>query len=694
MKRKLVFAASAWFMGLLTASFLPMRYVWTALPIAVGVFLVMRFLLKRSLKEILTVAAVFALAVGYYNVYDLMYRRPVLQLTEGEHSFSGVITDVRDYTGENSRYLVRGEFDGSISGEMYVYAPTADHSPDDRVYFTGTVREFDNDFLFDSRDYYASKGIFLTSHSVSRLEVQYNEGFSLKRILYNYRKSVTDFIKRYLPEDESALLCGMLFGDKSSMSQNDKEMFYNSGIGHVMAVSGLHLVLFCGIFMYLFRLLRIRAVPRFLLIEGVMAVFVMCSGMSVSVLRGAFMLTLTNIAPLFFRRSDSLSSVGAAFILLTLPCPFAVRDPSLLLSVTGVISAGAFAPFMTRNMPQITFVQRRLKDIVYLFFVSLGIFPVSVMCFGESSLVSPLANMLLTPVCMAALALGIFTALTVFLKPVFLVKAAGVLCRAVLWTVRYIGSFDFSGMNFNHEIKWLVGILTLCGVVLLIRTKSRKKLGVFICSAVVTVVCCVGGYKFIDRDNINIAVLGKNRVDVIAAVYKGKTYSTDISGNKNNVRYAKEFLQRYNIHEVECITIMSKAYQGMSLYNKGMGKITVRNVYLPLDTVFRGDEIICGTNPVAADMSSLITEHEDMLVSVRETRVSVEAGEFSFVCDSENNDERVSVFAEYGKVFDPPLCSEVIVPEYAGKAQEGVIKLTNLLITANRDGRYSIETME
>ena len=675
-------------MGLLLVSFLPMNCDMLLIPAAAVIALVMKFFFKMSMKDILTVLVIFALAAGYYRLYGILTYDRLTDKCGKEVSFTGSIIDTNEYRDDNCRYHVKGELDGISGAEMYIYAPSAEVLPDDKVHFTGTVKEFENGFLFGSKDYYKSKGIYLQADKITYLDVETNDDFSITRMMYDYRTSVTDFIKSELSEDDSSLLIGMLFGDKSGISGDDKTLFYNTGIGHVMAVSGLHLALFCMVFAYLFSLLRIGRKMRFILLEVIMLLFALCSGMSVSVLRAAFMMTLVNLAPLLIREKDTLNSVCIAFMILTLKCPFAVRDPSLLLSVTGVISMGVFAPYMTAKMPAENRRQKLIKNGAFFLFLWTGIFPVSVMCFGESSFISPVANMILTPICMAALFLGVVSSLLVFLAPAFLVKAAGLLCHIVIKAVRLVGRLSFSCANFGFEVKIVVGVLLLAVVLLLIKFRSRKVLLASVGVSAAVILGTVGVFKFIGRNDIRIAVMGKKSIDVIAAEVDGKCYITDISGGKSNVRYVREYLSRSNIRKVDSIVIMNKPYQAMSAYDSGMGLVDVEGVYMPEDTILRDDQTICECVPKFT--SNVSFEN----VTVNGTRIAVKQGDFSFVCDSTLNDEKADVYAEYDNIFDPPLCSAVIVPEYDNKGNlPEIYTETNLLIKADSDGKYCIGGM-
>lgn len=676
-------------MGLLIASFLPHAYDFIIIPAAIILFVFMKFLCRYRLKEIFTVLSVFVIAAGFYRIYDFTVYRKVTAFDGKEISFSGKILEIKEYSGDKSSYLLKGKINGKTSAEMTVYADAADCRINDYFDFSGTVKTFENDYLFNSKDYYKSKGIYLTSDKAEAVKISDNNDFSLMRILSGYREKIIFFIKNNLPEDESAMLCGMLFGDKSGLSDDDKTLFYRTGIGHVMAVSGLHLVLFCGIFSVIFKRLKLRKITTFVLLEIIMLLFAVCSGLSQSVLRAALMMTLAYAAPLFFRRSDTLNSISIAFILLTIPCPFLIRNPSLILSVAGTFSAGVFAPFMTEKLKSCSFIQKQIKNIAYMFFVSIGILPFSVIFFGESSLFSPVANIFLTPVCMTALLFALIACLTVFLNPVFMIKFSGFLCKIVMLCVRFIGKLKFSGMNFGSEMKYAFGgIIIFCIVVFLIFKSRKYGLAAIALSATAAAVC-VGIMKFMSADEISIAVLGKDKIDVIIISDDSYTEIVDISGRKNNSSYSLKYLQENNIDKVDGIIMKEKPYQAMSGYNSGFSLIHTGRTILPEGIYVRENMKICGNYPEYSDFENFEIHLENGIINISGSRIFIGYGDFEFVCDSSPSDESVDVYAEYGSIFNPPLCASVIVPEYENAENiENAVTKSNVIIKADMDGKF------
>ncbi|MGN1482067.1 ComEC/Rec2 family competence protein [Porcipelethomonas sp.] len=663
--------------------------------ISAAVLLVLwKFIFKLKIKEVILLLTVFCIAVGYYGTYSSLKYDSVLKYSGKEIYFIGKIIDYQEYSGDKTRYLLKGRINDKETVKIYVYDNTYDFSISDEFYLEGTLKIPENDYLFDSRDYYKSNGIYLVSDKITKSYVTENNGFSLNRILREYRDYVTEFIRSSIPENEASMLTAMLFGDKSGIETDDKTMFYRTGIGHVMAVSGLHLVLFCGIFSYIFKRTGMNKRIQFVLLEVLMLLFAVCSGLSPSVLRAALMMTIVYAAPLFYRHSDTLNSICISLIILTVGCPFSIRNPSLVLSVTGTFSAGVFAPFISDKISGNDFFRKNIRKIVYMFCVSAGIFPVSVICFGEGSFFSPAANIILTPICMAALLLGMISALTVFVKPVLLVKCAGVLCRIVLNSVRLIGNQKFSYISFDGNAKIIAVVLIIFCILTYFIFKNHKMEVISVLCSWVIFCTSISILNYSGRNDVNIALLGDESIDVVIISRGLSADIIDLSGDKYNCQYAVKYLQSENITEINSISIMSKPYQTMAIYNNSMDLFEVRKVLLPSGTFIRQDSYICGTQPEFSDYSNLTVKYNEYTYGIYNSMIYLYYGDFSFACDSSRNIDHVTVFAEYDMLFEPPECKGLIIPEAENSAESsGEICESNIVVRADKNAEFSVRRL-
>lgn len=691
MKRKILYIAFGWTIGLLVSAFVLKSNYLLIIPVVLILFLIMKLLFKFHIKEISIVFIVFIMAVGLYCFYESFVYRPIIAYDNSEVSFSGKIVDIREYTGDKGMYTVKGKINGKENATLTVYADLYDCRINDYFKFKGIVKTLQNDYLWNSKDYYKSKGIYLTANELKIYEITANNDFSVTRILKGYTEYAKDFINKNLNEQSGSMLSAMIFGDKSNMSSDDKTLFYRTGIGHIMAVSGLHLVIFCGIFSSIFEMLRLSKFKKFIFLEIIIAAFVICSGFSMSIQRAALMSTISNLAVLFTRKADTLNSICLAFIILTAVNPFSITDPSLILSVAGTFSAGVFAPYLIKNFKEDNFIKRRFKNFVYMFAVSLFVFPFSVIFFGESSFISPIMNIVLTPLCLAALFLALIAVLIIFLNPVFLIEIAGFLCDIVLKCVRFLGKCKFAGMNFGDDIKYILiaAILVCIAIFLMFRKRKILIISIGICMAVTFTSAALDAY--LSRDKLNIALLGDKSVDVIVVSKNGNAKVIDISGRKKNYSYALKYLQENNIDSLKGIVIKSNPLQAMSAYNSGFSLIDAGSILLPENTYIRDGAKVCGYTPEFSDFENLNLSFDGIEINIRNTRIFIKYGEFEFICDSKCSDENAVVYAEYENIFDPPPAKAIIVPEYEGSCgYENVVTSRNVHIIAENDGRFKI----
>ncbi len=102
--------------------------------------------------------------------------------------------------------------------------------------------------------------------------------------LQRLRDQLAAKIKRYLRQDLGAIAAATAIGDTSGLSSETKEVFRKAGFSHVLVVSGMHLSVWCSIWLMLgswMKKPRIGAVVAALCAVG----FAMLTGFSPSMVR-------------------------------------------------------------------------------------------------------------------------------------------------------------------------------------------------------------------------------------------------------------------------------------------------------------------------------------------------------------------------------------------------------------------------
>ena len=174
--------------------------------------------------------------------------------------------------------------------------------------------------------------------------------------LYHLRQAFAKRLTTYLPQNLAGVEAAMLLGEKSELTDEWSDTFRTAGIAHLLAVSGLHVALLCGLFaMGQGRCSRF-SVPRVLLQITVLLLYMGLTGLPFSVFRAGVMFLIMLVGSLLLQPPDSLTALALAAIIIGVQQPFAPCDIGFQLSVCGVLGVLAASALAKR---QTQFVQVR-----------------------------------------------------------------------------------------------------------------------------------------------------------------------------------------------------------------------------------------------------------------------------------------------------------------------------------------------
>ena len=368
--------------------------------------------------------------------------------------------------GNDGSFPVVGRIRLTVSGE----GPKLQKG--DRITVFGkirSIRNFNNPGGFDYKRYMAFKKVwgtaYVSSRKVALMEKRSEKGVGT--IIAEVRSKFSDFIDAAGTGNEQGVIKALIIGDRNSISQELRDAFNRAGIGHLLAISGLHIgIVATAAFLFFTWMLShikpllwhawtqkgavfLSAVP--VLIYGFI------SGMSPSTQRAVIMVMVFLTAFLFEREHDPMNTLALAAMLILVVHPPSLFSISFQLSFSAVLaiiyglSRVEFpweSPEIRRKRPKISKVAATL---FYFFMASLfailGTLPLVMFYFNQISLVGLLANFIMVPLIgFVAVPLGL---LAVFLYPLTGYGAWVCLgaCSAVLKQALFIINF-FAGLPF------------------------------------------------------------------------------------------------------------------------------------------------------------------------------------------------------------------------------------------------------
>lgn len=202
------------------------------------------------------------------------------------------------------------------------------------------------------------QGIGATGFALSAPEI-IGDRSSLRTRLEKKREEITEAFLAHMASPAGAIAAALITGDKASIPEEIRENFINSGLAHILAISGLHLTIIAGC---MFMIIRrgVALIPALCLAYnskkiaalGTIVVtffYLVLSGFGVPAQRAFIMITLVMGAILMDRSALSLRTVALAALLILLGTPEALLGPSFQLSFAAVI--GLIAGYETWRTP-------------------------------------------------------------------------------------------------------------------------------------------------------------------------------------------------------------------------------------------------------------------------------------------------------------------------------------------------------
>lgn len=215
-----------------------------------------------------------------------------------------------------------------------------------QIIFAKPVLPIENTAALAGFDYAAycrlkhvSGQVFLQTDDYQLLGQEKENLFSAR--LSSWRKKVLRIIRQYIPgKEENGLMEALMIGYTVDLDRDLVQSYANTGVVHIIAISGLHLALIYHILQLLLQKIKDRCWGRWLkliILLGSLWIFSLVSGASPSVIRSAVMFSILLLARNLSRESMMYNSLASSAFLLLCFDPFWLWDTGFQLSYSAVL---------------------------------------------------------------------------------------------------------------------------------------------------------------------------------------------------------------------------------------------------------------------------------------------------------------------------------------------------------------------
>ena len=308
---------------------------------------------------------------------------------------------------------------------------------------------------FNRRIYESGKKIDFYLENPTVLEVK-EQRSGVREVVEIWKTEMMNRCEKIYPDEEAGILEAMLFGEKSELSGDIKELYQAAGISHVLVISGLHISLLALAVAGILRRLGFPMPVWVILSVGVLAGYGILIGQPTTAVRALLMFFVLQGARLLGRSYDLLSALAFAGILMLLDNPDLILDGGCRLSFCAVIGVGWYVSEKNKIFRSIGEKEKRknrgkggkgssagaiLENIRAGWYLWLFTLPVMLDTFYQVSVVGLLWNLVaipLLPVIIASGGLGVVLAGW----NIFLGSLAGSPAYGMLQLYREIGNIS------------------------------------------------------------------------------------------------------------------------------------------------------------------------------------------------------------------------------------------------------------
>ncbi|MDG1778401.1 MAG: ComEC/Rec2 family competence protein [Flavobacteriaceae bacterium] len=344
-----------------------------------------------------------------------------------------------------------------------------------------------NPYAFSYKNYLARKGIF---HQISinpQTKFAHIKGKeSIKGRAAKARHYVEQKIDALnINATSRAFLKAFYLGIRNEIPEDIKTNYKNSGVLHILALSGLHVGLLLSILeLLLSPLVRIRQGKK--IRSGTIIIilwgFAFLTGLSPSIIRAVTMFSCFALARGLNRQSNSINTLFISAFVVLMVHPNFCFDVGFQLSYTAVLGILLIKPILDHYWQPKHLV---LKPVVTLLNVSvaaqIGILPLSLFYFHQFPLLFFLTNLLVIPVLILCLWSGffivVFSGVEIINKP--LIFGFELLVELMNKSTKWVAAFDFLIFK-NITFNGVMLILSYCIITLFFVFLTKKSFRKFI----------------------------------------------------------------------------------------------------------------------------------------------------------------------------------------------------------------------
>ena len=572
--------------------------------------------ISKVLIRCVAVCALLSVLVSFLY-FDLWFR--AYDRFDGDVEIEGTVMDMEN-NGYSTRILLKTD---SIDDKpltkykLTVYVDSNEHygfSLGSKIKLRGVIEPFASGGNFDAESYYSSRGISGVVNEVSDFSMTSVGKLTLEHKVDAARKWLCRQIIRTSDAESGGFLCAYLLGQKEYLPLGVELDFTRTGITHILALSGMHLVIIALGFSKLLMFFGVKKKPATISTVLFTIFYVAITGFSASVTRAGIMMIVSSLLFLFARSHDSMTSLFISIAVICVLEPYAIYDLSLWLSAFATLGIVVMNEYQGAKYEEASFKSWLFSSVFASFFAIAATFTITTLKFDGTSILAIVATLLFSFLCDAFLYVGIVLLLIGWLIPVKLVLIP--FGKLILFLIKWCASFEWSYISTNFlPVKLSAFIFGIAFFAFMVLSIKRKKEYLIATAISLGLIFCLSGiFTAVNTNKTNFIYSPVNEERIIITD-SGEVSITDIASYRQSSAYSlyaeitdmrlteidKYVLTHYSSGLYDSVTTLSKL-------------VLIRELYLPMPQNKTEERILFDVSSALKSRTDIILyEYEDII---------------------------------------------------------------------------------
>ncbi|MCI8545653.1 MAG: DUF4131 domain-containing protein [Clostridia bacterium] len=323
---------------------------------------------------------------------------------------------------------------------------------------------YKNEGNFNYRNYLKKDNIY-GNLKVSKIEIVKKNN----NIINNLNIKIKEKIKNNYSNQTANFIETIILGDKTNLLDTVKEEFSNSGLSHLLAISGMHIAIIIlisnAILDHIIKNYKIKNILLLLII----IIYATIINLSSSSARAIIMAILHIISKLIYKKDNFLVNISLASLILLIINPYNLIDSGFQLSFIASLGIVIILP----KIEELEIKNKILKYIYVSLLVSISanilILPIIINTFKKTSLSMFLIQIIITPILYIIEILGLAT-IVIPSQLVFVIKPILEISVSIF---NYISQINFFTIYTKVPKPITITIYYLSALVYIIKPKRK-----------------------------------------------------------------------------------------------------------------------------------------------------------------------------------------------------------------------------